>query len=47
MSLQCYLCLVIFSALTLSLSIAGANRSEENYKIVNDFIEGGDSKLGR
>ncbi len=42
------LSLVIFSTLPLSFCIAGANRSQENYKIVNDFIdEGWAFKIGK
>ncbi len=42
------LSLAIFSTLTLSLCIAGANRSQENYKIINDFIdEGWDFRIGK
>ena len=42
------LTLIIFSTLPLSWCIAGANRSEENYKIVNDFIfEGWGFKIGK
>jgi hypothetical protein len=43
------LSLVIFSTLSISLCIAGSNRSEddEKYKIVNDFIsEGWEFKIG-